>query len=151
MGKRSNDETRGHAWAMLLTAHARLVERIEREFAEAGLPSLMWYDVLWELEKAPGRRLRMRELAAAVVLSRSNLTRLADRLADAGLLTREAVPDDRRGAYCVLTDAGRALRRRMWPVYRNAIDRLFASHVSEGEAAILSEVFERLVAALPKA
>ena len=71
-------DPKSHAWAVLLTAHATLIERIETALAEAGLPPLGWYDVLWELEKAEGGKLRMYELAHRVVLSRSNLTRLAD-------------------------------------------------------------------------
>ena len=81
-------DLKGHAWAVLLTAHATLVERIEAALVAAGVPALDWYDVLWELEKADGR-LRMHDLARRVVLSRSNLSRLADRLEKAGLVARE--------------------------------------------------------------
>src|SRR5262245_5665692 len=108
------DDPAAPAWALLLAAHASLLAPIGAAFAEAGLPALAWYDVLWELEKAEDGRLRMNELAAAVVISRSNITRLADRMEDAKLLRREAVPGDRRGSYCALTDAGREMRRRMW-------------------------------------
>ena len=75
-----------------------LLERIETALATADLPPLAWYDVLWELEKAEQGRLRMHQIADRIVLSRSNLTRLADRLEKAGLIAREACPDDRRGA-----------------------------------------------------
>jgi DNA-binding MarR family transcriptional regulator len=128
---KTNTDTR--AWAALLTAHATLVERVEARLAAAELPPLAWYDVLWELEQAESGRLRMHELAARVVLSRSNLTRLADRLENAGLIAREACPDDRRGAFCVLTRSGRDTRRKMWPVYARAIDELFNRHTSAVE------------------
>ena len=82
MGK-SLETSKGSVWALFLTTHAVLLERIETQLAQAGLPPLAWYDVLWGLERAPEQRLRMSELAEKVVLSRSNLTRLADRLADA--------------------------------------------------------------------
>src|SRR3981189_2373699 len=91
------------AWALLLSANSSRLERIETSLAAADLPPLAWYDVLWELEKAPDGRLRMHEIADHTVLSRSNLTRLADRLENAGLIEREICADDRRGAYCVIT------------------------------------------------
>ena len=139
-------DPKAHAWAVLLTAHATLVERIEQTLAAAGLPPLGWYDVLWELEKAGGR-LRMRELARRVVLSKSNLSRLADRLEEAGLVAREASPEDGRGYDLALTRAGRAMRRRMWPVYETQIQQLFAAHLSLEEARVVGEALARAVKA----
>ena len=57
------------AWRAFLTAHARVTRRISRELADAGLPDLGWYDLLWALRRSPGRRLRVNELAREVVLS----------------------------------------------------------------------------------
>ena len=111
-------DPKSRAWAVLLTAHATLIETIEAALAEAKLPPLAWYDVLWELEKAQGGKLRMHELARRIVLSRSNLTRLADRLEDARLTERADTPHDRRGYDCVITRAGLAMRKKMWPVYK---------------------------------
>lgn len=145
MARDSANETKHHAWSVFLVAHARLVEAMEAALAAAGLPPLAWYDVLWELEQAAGSRLRMNELAQRVVLSRSNLTRLADRLEAAALIRREACPDDRRGAFCVLTAQGREMRRRMWPVYRAEIERLFAAHVTEEEAASMAGALARTI------
>src|SRR5512145_1087811 len=139
-------DLKGHAWAVLLTAHATLVERIEAALAAAGLPSLSWYDVLWELEKADGR-LRMHELARRVVLSRSNLSRLADRLEDAGLLAREDCAEDGRGYDLVLTGAGRAMRRKMWRVYEAQIERVFSRHLTVDEARVVGEALARAVKA----
>ncbi len=147
MAKRPEPDPKGHAWALLLTAHAALVARVEVALAAAGLPPHEWYDVLWEHEKANDGRLRMHDLADRVVLSRSNLTRLADRLADENLIVREACPEDRRGAYCVITPAGRALRKRMWPVYRESVEARFARHVSEREAGAMSAALERVLRA----
>jgi DNA-binding MarR family transcriptional regulator len=147
MGKERATDPKAHAWAVLLTAHARLVDRIETELGAAGLPPLGWYDVLWALESAEGHQLRMRELAEHVVLSRSNLTRLADRLEEAGLIERAAAAEDRRGAYCVITAAGRALRKRMWPVYQAAVERHFGAFVSEREAVQLGETLARVARA----
>lgn len=139
-------DVKSHAWAVLLTAHAALIEPIEAALAAAGLPALDWYDVLWELEKADGR-LRMHDLARRVVLSRSNLTRLADRLEDAGLVAREDCPEDGRGYDLVLTRAGRAMRRKMWPVYEAAIERVFSRHVTVEEARAIGEALGRAVKA----
>ena len=135
-----------HAWALLLTAHATLVQRIEGALAAAGLPPLTWYDVLWELEKAGGR-LRLVELARRVVLSKSNLSRLADRLERAGYATREDADDDGRGYDLVLTRAGRALRKRMWPAYEAQIEALFARHVKADEARVMGEALARMIRA----
>jgi len=135
------------AWAVLLAVHATLVEKIEAALAAEGLPPLAWYDVLWELEKAADGRLRMSELAHSIVLSRSNLTRLIDRLEDAKLTARERCPDDRRGAFAVLQPAGREMRRRMWPVYRKQIETLFASHLGEKEAEALHATLAKVLRA----
>ena len=135
------------AWALLLSANSRLLERIEASLAAAELPPLAWYDVLWELEKAPDGRLRMHEIADHTVLSRSNLTRLADRLENAGLIEREICADDRRGAYCVITRTGRQMRARMWPVYQKGIEKLFAAHVSADEARSMTAALERVLQA----
>jgi DNA-binding MarR family transcriptional regulator len=135
----------GSVWPLFLTAHAVLVEAIERRLAAAGQPPLAWYDVLWALERAPDQRLRMSELADKVVLSRSNLTRLADRLEEAGLVQRERSDEDRRGAVAELTAEGRAVRRKMWPAYQAGIRELFESNLSEQEAQLMAAAFHRLL------
>lgn len=144
-------DPKGHAWAVLLAAHATLVERIEAALAAAKLPPLAWYDALWELEKAEGGKLRMHELARRVVLSRSNLTRLADRLEDARLVAREDTPHDRRGYHCAITPAGLAMRKKMWPVYRAEIERLFSRHITLEEARTIGDALARAVKAARQA
>ena len=138
---------REEAWRALITAHAAAVERIEHGLSEAGLPPLSWYDVLLELSAAPGRRLRMHELARAVVLSRSGLTRLVDRLEKAGLLCREPDASDGRGSFAVLTDEGAGMRERMWPVYAKGIAENFGAHVSDEEVEVLCRALGRVRAA----
>lgn len=141
------DKLRDSTWRLLLTAHIRLIDLIEGEFTRAGLPPLTWYDVLLTLEEAPGHKLRLHELADTVLLSRSNLTRLLDRLERAGLLCRESCPTDRRGAFAVLTAAGLEMREKMWPVYSGAIGQHFGHHLDSEEAEVLSAVFKRMLAA----
>jgi DNA-binding MarR family transcriptional regulator len=140
-------DPKSHAWMVLLTAHATLIEKIEAALAEAKLPPLAWYDVLWELERAEGGKLRMHELARRVALSRSNLTRLADRLEAAKLIEREDTPHDRRGYHCVITRAGLAMRKKMWPTYKAEIERLFSRHVTVEEARTIGDALARAVKA----
>src|SRR6267154_2075447 len=140
-------DPKSHAWAVLLTAHATLIEKIETALSEAKLPPLAWCDVLRELEKAEGGKLRMHELARRIVLSRSNLTRLADRLEDAKLIEREDTPHDRRGYHCVITRAGLAMRKKMWPVYKTQIERIFSRHITVEEARTIGDALGRAVKA----
>ncbi len=138
------DEARMAAWQVFLGAHAAIIARIERDLAAAGVIPLTWYDVLIELYEAPDRRLRLHELADAVVLSRSGLTRLVDRLAAAGLLRREPDPADRRGAFAVLTAEGVRALGRAWPVYSRGIDRYFARDLNDEEARAITAALGRV-------
>lgn len=140
------DDLRLAAWRTFITAHAALIGRIERDMAAAGVIPLTWYDVLIELYEAPARRLRLHELADAVVLSRSGLSRLIDRLEGADLLRREAAATDRRGAYAVLTDAGIAAMAAAWPVYARGITAYFARYLNDAEAALLTDALGRALA-----
>src|SRR5918999_6567285 len=92
------------AWRGLLRVHTALVRELDAELYAAHALPLSSYDVLIYLRSAPGKRLRMAELADSVLLSRSGVTRLVDRLEREGLITRDACVDDGRGCYAVLTD-----------------------------------------------
>ena len=141
-------DPRQRAWARFVVAHALLNERIEEALAEAGLPPLPWYDVLWTLESAEHGRLRMADLARKVILSRSNVTRLADRLEKAGLVERMNCPVDGRSTFCVISGKGRALRAKMWAIYRRQIDALFGEHLSSREAEDIAKNFDRIISSL---
>lgn len=91
------DSTRNSLWRLFLTVHTRLVERVEQDLKQAGLPPFEWYDVLLALKQAPNQRLRLSDLAEVLLVNRTNVTRLADRLEKADLIRREACQDDRRG------------------------------------------------------
>lgn len=134
-------------WPLFLTAHAVLVERVETRLAEAGLPPLAWYDVLWAIERAEGGRVRLSDLAERVVLSRSNMTRLIDRLEQAGLVARERSEEDGRGSYAILTPAGKEQRAKMWPVYKAAISTLFETHLQAAEARVMKLALRRILLA----
>ncbi|MBI1877180.1 MAG: MarR family transcriptional regulator, partial [Chloroflexi bacterium] len=109
------------AWRGFIKSHATLIAAIDRQLVEANCLPLHWYDVLIELVEAPEQRLRMHELATRVVLSRSGLTRLIDRLEQEGLLRREPDSTDRRGAFAILTERGREALQQSWPVYARGI------------------------------
>lgn len=132
------------AWRKFLVAHVTLIEQIEQDLAQAELPPLSWYDVLFVLSEVPEQRLRLHELAQAVLLSRSNLTRLVDRLEEAGLVQREQCPSDRRGAFAVITDDGFKMLDQMWSVYGQAIEKYFARHLDANEVKLFIKILNRL-------
>jgi DNA-binding MarR family transcriptional regulator len=132
------------AWKALLGSHAALVARVEAALDDAGLPQLAWYDVLWAVRNAPGRRLRMADLAERVTISRGGLSKLADRLEAAGLLRRERADEDGRGLYAVLTDDGNTLLGRMWPVYARTLRESFVDSLSDDEAAVIARSLARV-------
>jgi DNA-binding MarR family transcriptional regulator len=140
----SESDVKARAWARFFVTAALLLDRIESALKQAGLPPLAWYDLLWILENAADGRMRMHDLAARVVLSRYNVTRLADRMEEEGVIRRERCEEDRRGAYCALTPAGRSLRRRMWPVYKAEIDACFGSRLTLEEARSLTQMLEKV-------
>lgn len=135
------------AWRALLTSHAELTERIDTALRAAGVIPLRWYDALLCLYEAPGRRLRLAELAKAALLSRSGLSRLVDRLEEAGLLTREPCQDDARGAYAVLTSEGLHALRRCWRVYGPEIEARVGRRLTLAEARTLRGLLVRLLEA----
>lgn len=137
-------------WRLFLTAQVRLVDRVNQRLKQADLPPLEWYDVLFALKESPEQQLRLSDLADAVLLSRSNLTRLVDRLETAGLLQRETCPSDRRGTYAVLTSAGLDMQQRMWQVYSQSIAEDFAHHLNEAEVEAMTTALSRILAAQAK-
>ena len=80
-----------------------------------------------------------------MVLTRSNLTRLVDRLESAGLLKREPDPEDRRGAFAVLSEQGMARRKKMWPYYSAAIAQLYDAHLTEDEQRVLGAALRKIL------
>lgn len=137
-------KTHNLAWRRFLTAHTLLLEQIEQDLAKAELPPLSWYDLLFALSEAPEQKLRLHELAQTVLLSRSNLTRLVDRLEQAELVQRQHCPSDRRGAFAAITDKGTALLDRMWLVYSRAIEQSFARHLDTDEAKMLIRLLNKI-------
>ncbi len=140
----SLDEAGLAAWEAFIFAHAAVVGRIERETSRADIVSLTWYDVLVALANAPQQRLRLNELAERVVLSRSGLTRLLDRIEKAGLIRREPAPGDRRGTFAVLTREGAWAQHQTWPYYAAGIAQHFSQYLSEQEKRVLATALRRV-------
>jgi DNA-binding MarR family transcriptional regulator len=142
---RQLDERELRAWRGMLRAHAALTKALDADLEAAhGLP-LSSYEVLMYLNDAEGRRMRMRDLAASVILSRSGLTRLADRLEREGLIRRESCSDDARGAYAVLTPVGVEMLAAARTTHLAGVRSLFLHHFSDDELDVLGDAWDRVV------
>jgi len=136
------------AWRGMLRVHAALTKALDAQLeADHGLP-LSSYEVLMYLADAPDRRMRMSELAETILLSRSGLTRLVDRLERDGLICRESCDHDARGAFAKLTDAGADKLRCARATHLAGIRALYLSHLSEAEQDLLDDVWRRMLPAL---
>jgi DNA-binding MarR family transcriptional regulator len=137
------------AWRLFLQAHGRLLDVLESDLrAEVGLP-LTWYEVLLFLSRAPGGRLRMTDLAASVLVSRSGLTRIVDRMKEAGLIERALCPSDRRGVFVVITGRGRDRLRAAAPVHLKGVQDHFLAHLTAAEARAVESAPARVLESLP--
>lgn len=135
------------AWRAFLRAHAAVVRRLEADLVtEHGLP-LAVYDVLVQLVEAADHRLRMTDLAGAVLLSRSGLTRLVDRMVRDGFVRREPDPTDARGVWAVMTDAGYDRLRSAAPAHLAGISRYVVDRLEPVELSAWGAACERLAQA----
>ena len=132
------------AWRSFLEAHRRVIDVLESELRSNEDLPLAWYDVLVQLSESPSRALRMQELADAVLLSKSGLTRLVDRMEGEGLVERRPCPDDRRGIEAVLTEAGMQRLRGAAPTHVAGVRSHFADLLRPGEAAVLAQALTRI-------
>src|SRR4051794_34101556 len=133
------------AWRGLLRVHTALVKALDAELAEAHDLPLISYEVLITLESAPDRKRRMAELADRVLLSRSGMTRLVDRLERDGLLVRDTCTADGRGCYAVLTEKGAELLARARPTHLDGVRERFLAHFSADELELLGSMWERVL------
>jgi DNA-binding MarR family transcriptional regulator len=130
----------------MLATHSRLVHELDAELErDHGLP-LSSYEVLMNLADAEGNRLRMGELADRLLLSRSGITRLADRLEKQGLIERRRCDDDGRGYHAQLTERGRKLVTAARPDHLDGVRRHFLSRLGPDEIEALGGIWERLAA-----
>ena len=141
------EQRRNVLWRNFLTAHAAAIDRIEDDLGGAEVLPLSWYDVLLALYEAPEHRLRMHELASAILVTRGSLTRLVARIEQAGLLRREPDPEDGRGLYAALTERGMEALRTTWPIYARGIAEHFGRHLADEEVEVLDRAFSRILSA----
>jgi DNA-binding MarR family transcriptional regulator len=132
------------AWIAIAQTHAAVTGRLQEALTAAELPPLPWFEVLATLDRAPEQRLKMGDLAEALVITRGGLTKLVDRLIKAGLLERTFCETDRRVSYATLMPAGRDLLEEMRPVVVAELKVAFAAKLSVAEADALRDTLERV-------
>jgi DNA-binding MarR family transcriptional regulator len=132
------------AWLAVARTHAAVTGRLQEALTAAGLPPLPWFEVLAILSEASEQRLKMGELADALVITRGGLTKLVDRLIKAGLLERTFCETDRRVSYATLLPAGAELLEEMRPVVAGELETAFAANITERQAEELRATLERV-------
>lgn len=143
-GRLALEDVEMAAWRSFLAAHRRVIEELATELREVEDLPLSWYDVLVQLSEAPAQSLRMLELADAVMLSKSGLSRLVDRMQEAGLVRRASCRADGRGVMAVLTDAGWQRLEEAAPTHVRGVRRCFVDRLEPGEAAVLARSLGRI-------
>ena len=133
------------AWRAVLLTQSRVLRAIERDLDAAGAISLGWYDVLLELNAAPQFQLRMQDLAARAVLSRTRVSRIVTELETAGFVERRPDPSDRRAWLATMTAEGRAALRRTAPLYLDGIDRHFNCLLSSQARRDLARILQPVI------
>ena len=128
------------AWVRLMRAQQIVLAAIERDLKASELPPLGWYDVLLELVRAEGGRLRPYEIEQRTLLAQHNLSRLLDRMEKSGLVQRDVFSEDGRGRWVIITGAGRAMQVRMWSVYASALQRHVGDKLDAARANDLAEL-----------
>ena len=140
-----NKEDKLAAWRAFLQAHTKLMRVLEREMMDDQELPLTWYDILAHLDDAPEGRLRMQELAESVLLSRSGLTRLVDRMAKSGLVSRAPCPHDRRGTYAVMTPRGRDTLQLAKPGHLRGVGNHFLDRLDDLELQALDRSLSKVL------
>ena len=130
------------AWEALLTAHAVVMKQFAAEDIWTDV-SMREYDVLYTLSKCP-EPVRLSELNRHVLLSQPALSRLVDRLAERGLVSRQADPADGRGVRLSLTDAGRTVQREIGRRHARGVARAMTAGLTRGELAQLETICRKL-------
>lgn len=131
-------------WRAFLHAHARLTRRLDEELQASHGLSLAEYDALVQLANSPRRRMRMSTLADRVLLSRSGITRLVDRLVADGMVERSACPTDARGAEAAITPAGLDRLRTASMTHLDGVHRLFLDVIPQTELAAIERGLTRV-------
>lgn len=131
------------AWRAVVTSHAAVTDGVQRALAAADLPPLSWFEVLSAIRQSPTGRPRMSELAGWLTLSRGGITKLVDRLEEAGYLERVSCPGDRRSLQTKLTPAGERMLEEMQAVYEAELVRHLSSLTPE-EAEVVTGALQKV-------
>lgn len=129
------------AWRGLLRTHAWLERDLDRRLLDAQGLSLSSYEVLLRLAQAEGRRMRMRDIAGSLLISRSGLTGIVSELERRGYVARERTADDGRGIEAALTKIGLAAFRKAHRVHLTGVRQLFLRHLSDEQLQQLADVW----------
>jgi DNA-binding MarR family transcriptional regulator len=135
------------AWRAFVIGSTRLQEAFDRDLVDHDL-SMADYEVLAHLSEAPGRRLRMSELADISLISRSRLSHRMKVLESMGWVTREVCTDDRRGFFAVMTDSGWEKIVAAAPDHVASVRKHLIDVLTPEEMAVVATAFERVVAGL---
>jgi DNA-binding MarR family transcriptional regulator len=144
---RRPDAARLAVWRSFLATHRSVVRRLETELVEGTELPLDWYDVLVHLHEGGGSR-RMQDLAAVLGVDKSSLSRRVDRMCEAGLVERQASPDDRRGTLAALTAHGRAVLKAAGPVHLRGVYWHFTQHLSDSDVTALRRILTKVLAGM---
>ena len=137
-------DPRLEAWRAFVQAHARLFRRLDEDLRSEHGISLAEYDALLQIAQAPDRHLRMSRLASRVLLSKSGVTRLVDRLVADGLVERTQCSSDARGAEAAITTEGLARLRAAAPTHLRGVDTYFVSAVAPSDLVVLERSMDAI-------
>ncbi len=140
-------DNRMQTWQAFLEAHSKVIRVLESEMIEDQSLPLTWYDILANLNYSPDGKMRMQTLADSVVLSRSGLTRLFDRMTKEGLVTREPCPEDRRGTYAVITPQGADALARANPGHYRGIREHFLDKLDDSDVEAIQRALAKILVA----
>jgi len=131
------------AWRAVVTSHAAVTDRVQKALVAADLPPLSWFEMLSAVKRSPTGRPRMSELAEWLTLSRGGITKLVDRLQDAGYLQRVSCAEDRRALQAELTAAGERMLEEMQSVYEAELQRHLVM-LSPEEAELITAALQKV-------
>jgi len=136
--------TAAQAWEQTLTSVSRLLQKFDSNMQDEAGISVIWYDVLLHLNHAPDKKMRMQVLSKSLVLTRSGVTRLVDRIEKAGLVRREAAAEDRRGYYAILTDEGSEVLAKAQEAHRRDIRQYFGAYLDKAEQQVVFDLMAKV-------
>ena len=137
-------EQLSNTWARLLRAQNKALSHVETELKTAGFPPLVWYDVLLELSRDSEDGLRAVEIQKRMLLPQYGISRLLDRIEKAGYIYREVCEEDGRGQQIHITDLGKALLKKMWPVYKQALIDAIGVKLTSKEIKTLGTLLSKI-------